>query len=594
VVRSLRYSLARLALVAVLGLGGAPGAGAQEAKEPPWTAPVKTLDEALKTGRIRQETVDAARKDGVAPVLIYLRLPSPFQPEGGLTTIQVNQQREGIQAAQNAVLQQLVGSPLSGVKRYRSTPWLALTTDTDALTVLVGMPGVLRINLDRRFYPALSTSVPLVGGDRVRRAYGTAGSGWAVAILDSGVEKNHAFLTGKVVSEACYSTTSFTTNSLCPNGMNSNAAGSGVPCTINGCDHGTHVAGIAAGKGTTFHGVAADASIIAIQVFSDNDGSIEGFVSDLILGLERVYELRNAYRIAAVNLSLALPDIRFTSREECDDNTQAIKDAVDNLRGAGIATVAAAGNEAQTVIGNFVPGVAPPACISSVVSVGATAEPAGTTPELVDPFSQAAFFLDVLAPGIGINSSVPGNAFAMKDGTSQAAPHVAGAFAVLKALGPGSSRGVSTILGTLTSTGVPITDPRLGPGVMKPRVQLDAAVQAQTSMALPPSHLRLDTATWNYIRVRWTDNATNEQQYHLQWRPHSTTGAETTMPLGANVTVGAPGQSLAAMSDYDFRVRACLGVGLGTGIDCSDWTAWSTFWTLACPPTSTLPECLAP
>jgi subtilisin family serine protease len=100
---------------------------------------------------------------------------------------------------------------------------------------------------------------------------GYSGAGRTVAILDTGVDKTHPFLSGKVVSEACYSTNSATTTSLCPGGVSqSTAAGSGVNCptSIGGCNHGTHVAGIAAGKGATFSGVAKDASIIAIKVFT--------------------------------------------------------------------------------------------------------------------------------------------------------------------------------------------------------------------------------------------------------------------------------------------------------------------------------------
>ena len=56
---------------------------------------------------------------------------------------------------------------------------------------------------------------------------------------------------------------------VCPGGMaESTALGSGMPCSADGCYHGTHVAGIAAGKGASFSGVARDASLISIQVFS--------------------------------------------------------------------------------------------------------------------------------------------------------------------------------------------------------------------------------------------------------------------------------------------------------------------------------------
>ena len=102
----------------------------------------------------------------------------------------------------------------------------------------------------------------------------------------------------------------------CPGGVTSStAAGSGVNCTYaaEGCQHGTHVAGIAAGAAPRSRGVARDAKLIAINVFSRFTGAncagaaspcTQSFASDQIKGLERVLALRTSLRIAAVNMSL--------------------------------------------------------------------------------------------------------------------------------------------------------------------------------------------------------------------------------------------------------------------------------------------------
>jgi subtilisin family serine protease len=262
-----------------------------------------------------------------------------------------------------------------------------------------------------------------------------------VAILDTGVDKTHPFLSGKVISEACYSSNNEYSSSLCPGGYESSTAvGSGVDCatSTDGCGHGTHVAGIAAGRGTDFAGVASDADIIAIQVFSKFSGSdctdagydspcVFTWVSDQIRGLERIYEIRNSYNIASINMSLGGGE--YTS--PCDDEDA--KPIIDSLKAAGTATVIASGNA------GYVDALSSPACISSAVSVGAS-----TKTDTVSNFSNSAYFLDVLAPGSDIYSSTKGGGFESWNGTSMAAPHVAGAWAVLKQATPDA--GVEDIL----------------------------------------------------------------------------------------------------------------------------------------------------
>jgi hypothetical protein len=92
--------------------------------------------------------------------------------------------------------------------------------------------------------------------------------------------------------------------------------------------------------------------------------------------------------------------------------------------------------------------------------------------DAVSPFSNSSEALDLLAPGQPIESSVPGGGFGILSGTSMAAPHVAGAWAVLKQQNPQAS--VSAILDAIASAGVPISDPRNG--ITRPRLQLDAAL----------------------------------------------------------------------------------------------------------------------
>ena len=95
-------------------------------------------------------------------------------------------------------------------------------------------------------------------------AAGHTGAGQMVAILDTGVALGHAYFQGKIVEEACFSTSisAIGAFSLCPNGQNTQLGnGAATPCSgVSNCDHGTHVAGIAVGNGDNAVPATASAS----------------------------------------------------------------------------------------------------------------------------------------------------------------------------------------------------------------------------------------------------------------------------------------------------------------------------------------------
>ena len=224
---------------------------------------------------------------------------------------------------------------------------------------------------------------------------------------------------------------------MCPGGAaSSTKAGSGKPCpsSIGSCYHGTHVAGIAAGNTTGIAGVARGAKLISIQVFTrfDTAGScapqappcLRSYTSDQIKAMERVYALRTAYKVASVNLSLG----GGLYTEACDAQNPAMTAAIQKLRGVGIATVIAAGNDGLTGY------VSAPGCISSAVTVGST-----TKTDTVSSFSNLSPAVDILAPGSSITSALPGGAYGIASGTSMATPHIAGAYAVMRSAKPTAS-----------------------------------------------------------------------------------------------------------------------------------------------------------
>ncbi|WP_037803686.1 S8 family peptidase, partial [Streptomyces resistomycificus] len=324
------------------------------------------------------------------------------------------------------------------VQSFSTLPIVTLRVDRAGLDELAAQDGVISVSEDVPVPPTLDETVPLIGADNAIKA-GKTGKGSTIAVIDTGVATNHPFLKNRVVTEACFSPidTAYGATSLCPNGT-ATQEGTGAansangPCaTLEGCDHGTHVAGIAAGNGTGLSqapatGVAPDANIIAMQVFSKFNTEkycgtaaatpcVRSFTSAQIQALEKVWELQQAGTpVIAANLSLGSASYTTACTKD------ARKPAIDKLLTAGVATVVAAGNNGLQTAVNA------PACVPAALTVGST-----TDDDEASSFSNRGPLLDLYAPGTGIISSVL-NGYDSKSGTSMAAPHVTGALAVLK------------------------------------------------------------------------------------------------------------------------------------------------------------------
>lgn len=273
----------------------------------------------------------------------------------------------------------------------------------------------------------------------VARDQGLTGAGMTIGFIDVGINTSHSYFQGKIVDGLCVSKTN-----SCPNGSNyqTGVAASEAPANVNGLFeqerfHGNMVAGIAAGIPSSLApgGIATGANIIMARDDSRSD-------SGLTQALDFFYSVRERHNLKAVSISMG----RLPSRDNylnCESDSPAMSASVQRLVDAGIAVVAAAGNDQNPY------GVLLPSCLPNVISVGAV-----TNTGEVAEYSNSGQKLDVFAPFFIRTADYAG--YMQGDGTSAATPVVAATYLLAKELNPTLT--VSQFATALRSTGVPTQD----------------------------------------------------------------------------------------------------------------------------------------
>lgn len=453
-----------------------------------WTSRLPQFQDEADALRSSLETQESIR------VIVYLDLAvQPEKPSLGRAAIA--KQRRAIFEAQTRLFRDLNIAPKEVRRQFKTIPAFVMNVDRKRLDQLIRQPDVTAIIKDTVTPLVLDGTAAIIEAD-LMHALGWTGLGQAVAILDTGVDRDHPMFldsdgNSRVVAEACFSSNSSSSTSLCPDGTETQTGeGAGADCSgAQGCGHGTHVAGIAAGSvvthsGVTFSGVAPEADIIAIQVFSEftpsecgsSSSCVMSYTSDQVAALEWLLDQDESQggplQVASANMSLG--GGRYSSH--CD--TATVAPAIRNLKNIGVATAIASGNS------GYSDSISGPACISDAIAVGAT-----TNSNLVAFYtSTSETLVDLYAPGSAVFSAANGGGYVSYSGTSMATPQVAGAWAVMKQAGVGddTAAGVEAIETVLQQTGELISNREASGGSVDlgyshPRIALKQALDRYDS-----------------------------------------------------------------------------------------------------------------
>jgi uncharacterized repeat protein (TIGR01451 family) len=366
-----------------------------------------------------------------------------------------------------------------GYRPFYIVNMLAVRGDRDLVTRLAVHPGVARIAANPRVRQALPEPQP--GGVRslapgavewnVTRvnaddvwALGYTGQGIVVAGQDTGYDWDHPALMsqyrgydGTAVTHDYNWHDAIHANDIHTSPGNPCGFDSLVPCDDD--DHGTHTMGIMVGDdgGGNRIGVTPGARWIGCRNMEERWGTpasyaecFEFFLAPYPIGGSPFTDGVPSLAPHVINNSWTCP-----SSEGCDWTT--LQTVVENVRTAGIVVVASAGNSGPAC-GTVQD---PPAIYDAAFTVGSTdtydiiASSSSRGPVAKD--GSVWLKPDVVAPGLGVRSSVSGGGYSFMSGTSMAGPHVAGTVALLWSAAPGLVGDVGTTEWLITSTARPRT-----------------------------------------------------------------------------------------------------------------------------------------
>ena len=402
------------------------------------------------TGPVASENVPAP---GVNAGEAYTQFIVSFKNTPGNATPNGRANAWGAAARQQGVSVRELRALATGGTLIASDKALSDQAARDFMDAIVASGAVNAVEPDARMTAVLSPNDTRYGeqwdftganGMRIPGAWDVStGSGATVAVIDTGITA-HPDLDANVLPG--YDFVSDATAARDGNGRDSNAqdqgdwyAGGecGQTAAANSSWHGTHVSGTVAavtGNSTGVAGVAPNAKVLPVRVLAKCGGSLSDIADAIIWASGGTVSgiPANANPAKVINMSLG-------GSGTCGTTYQA---AINSAVSRGSTVVVAAGNSNQDAAGFR------PANCTSVVTVAAS-NPSGS----LSYYSNYGATVDLTAPGgdtsvssggilstINTGTSTPGGAgYANYQGTSMAAPHVAGLVALMKSKSPALS-----------------------------------------------------------------------------------------------------------------------------------------------------------
>ncbi|MSO95417.1 MAG: hypothetical protein EXQ81_06435 [Thermoleophilia bacterium] len=451
----------------------------------------------------------------------------------------------------------------------------AVLVPEQALPRLARLPGVKTVDVGAAYTVAsVSVADVLRAAPRWQTGLPNSGEGMKIAIIDDGVDQSHPY----------FSPTGYTMPAGFPKGQTAYTtakvvvarafapAGTGwrnarKPFDAEQSEHGTHVAGIAAGNagtkadGNIISGIAPRAFIgnyKALSIPTASGVGLDGNAAEIVAAIEAAV----ADGMDVINLSIGEPQV--------EPSRDLVALALDGAARAGVVPVVAAGNDFDEFGGGS---VSSPGTSARAITVAAVTTPSLQRRSSIAGFSSAGptplslrLKPDVSAPGVSIVSALPGGRFEAWSGTSMACPQVAGTAALLQERHPDWSVAVlkAALIGsgsTVEVEGKPAPPTRGGGGLIDP-VRADTPLIASSPPSVSFGLVSPDTSVPVQLQVSDVGGGAGVWTVAVETAEQEA-GAALAVPL----TVSVPGQLSitasvgAAAADGDFSGAVLLTRG---------------------------------